>query len=596
MPALRGVGSCTLGILQERTQSADGPNAWTAIAVVVFLAVSSWLSSAIPAWHEGVSVHPGAAARVLESPGRPDATPVVRFEPSCHDHPGAVLRSEVRPVVKLCQGGRQLPVMISPYASGVPYWPSVLAWSWHRGNVFTLRWFGIAFGLASLLVTTALVRRLGGRQLGRVAAVLIAITPSFVFLHATVIHYETLPWLAIAIGVLVLARCPELAPRSASETGPSTPRLLGAAACFALAVLANVKAVFLLGPLVLVAWRAGVRFGRIDAKRWIGMAVVTAVVLLPMVLATLGGPEGVEGQVDQRLSALARNLRPLHVAAELLNVGLFGADMLWYLLLASGNHTLPNVLAVVVVVPAVLHCMIVSVRFFVRRSGCPITAGCGALLATFWLVSALLYDQFPAANHSPLCAVYGVAMACSGLALARWIAARRPTWSRRAPLAVVAPVALVLAWSSVGRGSPERFVTASINAHAERALTEHLVTHPEPSGTLLTTTYNLAGIFESLGEGELSPVQAHVFLSCPGDELGCLVTRFRTLFETLPLPMRIVVPARAVPIDESHVSVLPEAIRAATADTGLALRREAAFTTTDGVEVLWLYRVEPVQK
>src|SRR6185369_16081041 len=98
-------------------------------SIVLFLVLSFNFADALPAWHEIVSALPNNATRVLDVvPGGG-----VRMEPSCAE-PGAPLFviSATRPRLALCAGGQALPVMVTPYASGVASWPLALLRAVHH--------------------------------------------------------------------------------------------------------------------------------------------------------------------------------------------------------------------------------------------------------------------------------------------------------------------------------------------------------------------------------------------------------------------------------------------------------------------------------
>ncbi len=556
---------------------ADGHTLTRGAALVVFLLLAGWLSTELPAWSEGRSVYPArAGGRVLVLQGR-----TVHAEPTCDASEAATLQSVERPHWVLCAGDLALPLTVSSYASGVAYWPSALLSFWHHGDVRRLRLWGLLWGLLSILLTARLVDRVAGRELGTLSVAMLSVTSSLLVLSAILAHYEVTPWLFLAAAALAW-RWPLTLPRAVA-----CGLLLG------LSVGANVKALFLLLPLAALAWR--LRFERAALSRSdcvrLGVAALACVVALTPNLAHLvvDAGQGVGGQIDQRLAALAANLRPRRFIEELVNLAWFWADMMMYFDAAAGRQPQPSVPALVVCAP----CLAYSVGAAARVWWCGraddglalVAAACGTLLLTFLAVSALLYDQFPAANHSPLYAVFGVATAAG---LGRLVRALR--MPRTGTVAVAVMAAGMLAHATLGRGAPTAYLALPIDLAAEAEVAAFLRRRPE-HGRLrtLSATYNYAGIFDSLGAGPVD--RAHrVF----GEEsAGPLEGRVRALLRFETGPFDLVVPARVVPIDEGFVSNLTAALRDVAESEERSLRIVYESRGRAGTPLIRVLRVGP---
>ena len=509
-----------------------------------FVLVAGWLSTELPAWSEGRSVYPVRAAgrSLVLRDGR------VAAEPSCATTAGWTLRSGDRPHWVLCVGDFALPLMITPYASGVVYWPSLLLWPLHQGDLRWLRLCGLLLGAAAILLTARLAERLAGRELGTLSTLLLAVTSPLLVLSGILAHYELTPWFFLAAAGLAWR--------------PSSSRLRAAACGFlvGLALGANIKALFLAVPLGALAWR--LRPGWLGQLSRVPRALPTAVFAVVASLLALtpnlahlvvDGAQGFEGQVAQRLAALAQNLYPRRFGEELVNLGWFWGDMMMYFDAAAGRRPEPSLPALAVVWPCLLYCLGSAARVWWRGKAEDglgvIAAGCGTLLATFVAVSALLYDQFPAANHSPLYAVFGLATAATLARAMRALRSRIGSW--RWALAALAAAALLHA--TLRRGPPTRYLEIPVDLAAEAEIASFLRHRPDHgSRRTLSATYNYAGVFDGLGAAPVD--RAHRVLA--EASAGPLVTRVRALLAYEPGSFDLIVPARAVPIDEPFVAEL----------------------------------------
>src|SRR5690242_18745140 len=107
-------------------------------SMALFLAVGFRLAVALPSWHEIVSGLPNNGTRVLLPDQRPGAP--LSIAPSCAEtHAPLFAISSTRPHLSLCANGQALPVMVTPYASGVASWPLALLHGLHHDDTFALR-------------------------------------------------------------------------------------------------------------------------------------------------------------------------------------------------------------------------------------------------------------------------------------------------------------------------------------------------------------------------------------------------------------------------------------------------------------------------
>jgi hypothetical protein len=288
---------------------------------------------------------------------------------------------------------------------------------------------------------------------------------------------------------------------------------------------------------------------------------------------------------------LLKNLRLGRFVSEPLLLFNFVADVGSYTVLAQGGRVRWG-LAQLAVAPPILYCVVVGMaRLAGRRWGSPLSAACGAIVLTYFLVSILLYGQYPGGNYAPLHDVFGLAMAAGVADVARRLAGTR--WKPVALAAVLALAALGLTLTL--RRDYGRRVTFSINSTALRAAAAHLRDAPEPK-TVLSTTYNLAGVFDALGHGRVHALQVHDALArCdrPGSVDDCLVDVWKRLLVPERLPVRVIAPTSTAAVDKP-VEVtrrVEETLEKAAAALGLESRLEGRFSTADGLPVLALYRI-----
>jgi len=569
-----------------------------------------WLSvsQTAPVLGEGVAVYPAPAAPILAAPSAEDPGP--SFTDSCADPgpPRLVTSSQIRPRVALCFRGRQYPLQITSYASGVPYWVTDLLWPIHRGRVFRVRVFGLLLGLLTIALTRRLVMRFADPVSANVAALCISATPSFVWLHSSLLHHELIPWLASAAAIDQLSRDRGLSPDAAADVaGPPTGRVAAAAALVGLAMLSNVKVLFLILPLGLVALRAGVRFGAIRRGQWFLAAVILAAVVSPILVGnSANAGSDLTMELGARLGMLTQQLSFARILTEIPNLVVFWGDALIFGALASGEHPAPLILALLATIPPLFYCLISGVVYLWNGRGALVPATCGLLILTHLLVSALLYNYYVGANYMPLCAIFGVATAVTAIDGARWLTSR-VQWPAAGTRNAIAGLAFgALAWGVVGRGSPASFVTMSMNGAAVRELGAYLATHPEPEVPLFVTTYVLAGIPEAVTGGTVRTIKASDYLGCASDrnlaygpdqeviESGrrCVQLRFERLLEAFPGPLRVLLPVKPNPIDDPLAGEYGLALELAATATGRRLGAEATFEGWDTGPLLELVRVD----
>src|SRR5262249_49784583 len=117
---------------------------------------------------------------------------------------------------------------------------------------------------------------------------------------------------------------------------------------------------------------------------------------------------------------------------------------------------------------------------------------------------------------------------------------------------------------------------------------------------LYVTTYGLAGVPEAMTGGAVRGIQAHHYLNCyagyhaSDHSSDCLKDRLTALFDANPRGMRLLIPARATPVDEAFAADLPAAFTAAASGAGRTWEDEAVFSGRDTPPLLRLVRVDPV--
>ena len=572
-----------------------------------FLVLGVRLSDGLPTWHEEVSIQSNLGYRVLPDEVRGAASGTLPVGPWCGDPaPPRWVVSRGRPTLSLCVAGRSLPVMTMSYASGIFAWPFIAVEPLHHDDVFVQRKIGLVRGLLALILLFSMVRYIADDTTAGLAAFLAGVSAPFLYPHVLLFPYETLPWTLVAAAFWVWSGARELAP-SAPRDGPppSWSRMLTGGAILGLAVLANVKAVFIVPPLLLAAMLAGARFRRIRPAQWAALILTAIVACAPMWVFGLVDPAaGLSGQFRSRLSMLAHKARPGAMLSEARNLLTFGSDVGFYLEQVGGKPGTSFIPGLVVVAPAIAWAWFCAAsRIVGRPKGSMFAATCGLLLLAYYFVSLLLYDQYPSANYAPMHCVFGATYAAFAVDAGSGIASllRRMGVVVRAAIptaAIAAVIACVLVAATLRRGDPSVYMVTSINAVAERSAARYLVDHPA-RGEIITTSYNLAGVIDVLGAERVHPIQAHILLErCRGRErdalFACVEDRLRWILgHDGSLPMRFLLPSvitgADTPLDVN--GVVSAALVQAASERGLALSVETAFTTRGGDEVMRLYRV-----
>ena len=590
-------------------------------AVVLFTVLAVYAHDRVFAFSEELMLHTTAHVAQLAR-AQPDDGPLA-WEPSCSDAPPprVLLSPDRRPTLSVCFGGRRYPLVVASYMSGYFYWPFALLSPLHHDDVGVLRRLALVFGLLDLWLTYRVARRLAGRRFAGLAAVAIAATPCFVVTHATLVHFETLPWTFSMAAVLVLLDCPALAPRLLGDAGPQdrvpTARILAAALLAGLALAANLKAVFVLLPIAGVALRFGVRAGRVRPIQWAGALAAAALPLAPIIAFAAGHPSlFLAGDKSGDMGrALRDNLTHLgHFASTARDMLAFWSNLGRYMD-PTGRAPL-NVVAYGCALVALLVVLVEGARALMRGQGSPIVAACAAILVTHFVMLALLVQSYPT-NFTPLHATFGLAVACAADTIAR----SRPASRLRAagPIATVAGAAAVIAPFAVSSVQTVRAfydMPAPFNLHAERGLLSHLASVDAGDGQVHTvSTENLlTGVIESMSGGRIAVAEAQDYLAgcrqsrdvderdrarSQGTGAECFAGRYRRLLVGLPddAPLRFVLAADLGVLRdrtrEGAASGMRAGLLAAAQSLGRDVALEGTFLTASGVPAIVLYRVDP---
>jgi hypothetical protein len=568
-------------------------------ALLLFAGLGFWQSRTFMVWSEEMIVHSMPAARVVEQ--EPDATGSPVLEPSClgPDAPW-IVHSASRPTLNLCAGGRAWSIMIAPYFSGYLYWPFALLAPLHHDDAFALRLLGMLLGIASIVLTWAVIRRLAGDTAAALTALATAVMPCFLLVHATLEHFETLPWIWMMAAALCFLDCPGLAPKALAgeaDRGDEIPtkRLVLGALFVGLSIASNLKSVVILGGLGALALRLGASPRGITKGQWARMGVALIVPLLPMIALSFAPDNGYTDKSSGWTHTLVDHLfNPRWLVSAVSGLVLLWADVASYFGDFIERPGL-NVVAVAIAVAALIFVLVDTTRTVIRGRGCPVTAACGVCLIAFTLMVTLLYDHFPS-NFTPLHTVYAASVALGATRLARAIAAKtKAIW-------IVVPVALgavlPFAWSSATMIRSMADIHLHTNADAERALSSYLGERTGEQVPVFTADVMLAGVLDSLSRGTLGTLRAHEFFNvCQPQKRNpkapaCVEDRWRKL-----LPFAVKTRARFVaPTDWStwgsgHISYVP-GLEQAAQELGYRVTLERTFATRLGVPVLSLYRID----
>lgn len=512
------------------------------LALALYFAQGLFLAVVLPVWSEQTSavVSPRFEAIDVE---RSLAERALVPEPGCGQ---GLVRSTVRPTAYLCAGRLALPLLGSSYASPVVAWPLAVVWA-VGGSFLAVRVAGLAFGALGIVLLFLLVRTLDGDARAVTVALVASVSSPYVALHSLAVYYEVVPTLLVLAALLCWARRPALPPGTALLMGG----LLG------LAFASNVKAA-VVGALALGGlWvsRRALPPARGAALVSLGMVVTAA----PFVaLVTTDPHAGASQQVLTRLATLLAHLHPWHVLSELGNVVLFASDFAFYIGLAAGRAPAVPWPTVALVGLAFLAAGVHLVRAVRRRPHAVAAAVAAFVVLGYVAFVALVYQQTPAANHGPIVHAFPVLV---GYALAM-IDRRVATAIALGVLGVTAHVRGEAGWSI-----PE-LDPRTLDAVARRLARE--------TGQVVTLAYNHAGVFDALAPLALPTLAAHPLLArCDARDEACLREGL-ALVACGPGARTIVLPMRAVLVDEAPVALLPRLLQEAAAGCGARLEPDGA--------------------
>jgi hypothetical protein len=347
--------------------------------------------------------------------------------------------------------------------------------------------------------------------------------------------------------------------------------------------------------LVALAVRAGVRFRAVSYRQLAGCLAVLLAVALPSILATtLYAGGDFAGQINMRMAILFEKLSPQRFAVETRNLLIFWSDIISLASTKPGESARFVQPGMLVALPALVYCTACAAVFLVRGRGEIVPAACGMLFVSSIALAAMFYGQYPAGNHTPIVAIFGIASGVSAVRAADWLASHSSIAVATCRTILVSITAACLLWGVVAHGNPARFAI-SFNAHALQELAGYLTSAPAPETPLIVTTYNLAGVPEAIAEGESGVIQAHRFLSCgaPHDpvSLGCLESRLETLVQANPTSIRFLVPVKVSRIDEAYAPFLGQALASVAGKARRSISVEASFRGLDTDPLLELIRV-----
>lgn len=580
-----------------------GSHAILVIAIGLFLFLSMRSVDALPTWHEEISVHPSTGYRVFDF-GLTNTTglaqPRLRTWCGQTNAPTTVL-SPARPVWSACIEGKTFPIMVTSYFSGIPYWILSIAWPYHHGDIFLLRQVGLLWGVLTLITIYMLVTLIEGQRTAALTVLFLSVTPPFVYAHTLALYYEVVPSLVLSVALIAWIKSKWLSTSHSSSTPPVSPSLRWltfATATTGFAIVTNFKAIFLIVPLVVLALRARLhkQARALTTPQILQLLGVLVFALAPMIFfAYLDPSRGLQGQVNNRLAILLTHLQPWRLVRELVNLLTFWSDIGFYEDLLMDPHTHPGLSGLITTMVPLLYCTAALVRALVYGQGPWLAAGCGALLWQYVLLVVLLYDQYPSANYAILHSVFGLAWGCTFSAGWRWL--RAHVHAHRAIAIAITILFFTLSispliYNCVRLQDQRAHFAASINAHAERTLAQTLRAQ-FPSTTLLTTTYNLAGVLDSLGHGQLHPIQAQVYLHQGCTTHACMQSRWTALLQSpsITFPLYVVIPMRFVAVDEPTAPLILPTLQTAAAQRGFQVSLRARFTTTASIPVVGLYQV-----
>jgi hypothetical protein len=571
-------------------------------AALLFLGLGVANTQSVPTWSEEVANLPLAPAGTIdlreEAHAASGAVPERRL---CAD-PGVRVdlapSRRVRPALAVCAGGREWPVLAASYASSVFGWPIALFYRLLGTSILRLRvvWMLLS-GTASLGLAGALVRRLAGDARAAVAVAAVAASSASVFLTALFFPYESFIWIWIAAGCLLLA------PHLSGERAATTLRAAAAGACLGLAVLTNVKALFLLVPLAVWAWRER------DASRRLGWRwVVVAASALPgpallLWLAHADPSGGLSSETVGRLGWVSAR-QAAAIVPELLNAGTFGADTGAFLAATATGGIERGSVAAWLTAACLALCIATAVRRLLTRRGSPLSAACGMLVGTFVVVSALLYRQGISANYSPVFPVFGVAVVSAVHDAVGFLARHVDAVTRRATklhaAAAYAAIAL-LGGRTATRVAQQPSLPSPINVGALAEVAD--AAEAQQGAPVVTVTMMHALTLDSLSDERVHTVQAQDYFDectrAPRDVDACVRDRWRALLaRSAAARFQVLAPTETRPhmhdSERRTMGAIVTALRAEAEAAGRAVRTTHQVWRS-GALVMSLYVVEPAE-
>lgn len=520
------------------------------------------------------------------------------MEQSCSAGSISTIISQERPNVSLCVNGHGYPIMVMPYAAGYIYWPSALLRFWHHDDVFRLRKLNIVVGTLTLIGLWLLLDRLSTRLLANSAVFIVATSPPFIFLHSLLVSYEVFPFFFLLGGMLALSHLTQLSLNSKASNTSTAPLLL-TSLCIGLSLAANLKALLIFAPLAGVSILFGVRWRIVTIRQWLLALPALIIPLIPTIaFAVLDPSSGFNQQLRMR-SQIAQSSSLLKLIAEPWNTALFWSDMIAYFDEIAGIAETRNLPAMLLACFSFLWAVVSLIRWRTVKN--PIGAAGAALLLVFLFTSAFLYKQYPPANYSPINAVFGVVTAGAVIWFGQTLEQRFTILRQRVIPLLVVGAGLLFASNVIRRGDARSRIELPTNAAAENRATEYLKEHFTSDVTLVTTTYNLAGVFESISHGKIKPIQVHGYLlrTCSSEKIpeltqACVLDRWEQLLSSniFNYPLRVVGPAKYVRVDELASKYLWETLHQAAKKTGMLVTLETGIRAAGADNALLIFRVE----
>jgi len=573
-----------------------------ALAACVFYGVVGWhLSESFMGWSEETMVFPTPAAQSLARDLDEHGDAVVERGCANEDAP-TVLILDGRPRMVVCAAGRQWPLMIAGYLSGVFAWPIGLLSPLHHDNLLTLRKIALLFGLLSIYLSWRVVGTLAGKRAGLWVALATAVTPIYIAAHSVWVAYEMAPWV-----FLLLALCVALGIRT--QPGPlqrvavadanghlATWRAAVAGLLVGAALLTCLRHIVMIAPVVAVAWWTRRPAVRPSAVGYAAAASAIAVALTPVVLlAVLGADSGIPDKASGWQGALTQQLgRPQYLARSAAGMVTLWSNLPHWLGPAFGDRPL-SLPPLVPVTAAAVFVVVEGVRVVRRRSTDLVSGAVGVAMVCYIVMVASLYSSFPY-NFTPLAPLFGVA---GGMALSRleaWLTPR----GRLLSLSTALFLPATLAWGATQVVSTARGAPIFANIDVERAATAFLVENDEPGLAHYTLDGVTIGVFDSLSNGRITTVRArNALFDCfagQAPEPGCVVNRLKAVIRTANgAPIRLIVSSELKLTLDPRARIAPHELEEAASGEGYTLHHVADFPTPNGAPGLSIHDLRPAR-